>query len=205
MLLIFDLDGTLIDTREEIFSTFRKAFSNLGIHLNEEKLERNIGYPLEELITRLLGYYEIQVAQEIKKLYNQMKNRKIRVFPGMVEVLQVLDIPKSVLTSKKKYMALRDLRYTGILDYFSIILGADEIEKRKPHPDGIIKIMQLAKEKDAVLIGDTELDILAAKNAGIKSIAVTWGFRTEDFLRNFRPDSIAREPRDIVRILEHLI
>ncbi len=206
MLLIFDLDGTIIDTREEIMYTFRRAFENLGLKLDEERMERNIGLAVEELIEALLGYYDERVHREIRNVYLSLKKRRIRVFPGIKEVLTQQDFKKAIFTSKKRWVALRDLEYVGLRNIFPLILGADDVSRKKPAGEGIERIMELAGERrrSTYVIGDTEMDILAARDAGVKSIAVTWGFRSEDFLRTLRPDFIARKPGDILTLLKKI-
>lgn len=203
MLLIFDLDGTIIDTKEEIEYTFRRAFQNLGLPFDERKMEKYIGLAVEELIECLLGYYDPEVEKEIKRVYLGLKERKIRVFPGMEDVLKCNGFRKAIYTSKRRDVAIRDLEYVGLANFFSVIVGADDVRKKKPHGEGVKKVIELTGEnkEDAFVIGDTEMDILAAKNAGVKSIAVTWGFRSEDFLRAFEPDFIVQHPKDILNIL----
>ncbi len=203
MLVIFDLDGTLIDTKDEIFTVFSQAFSNLGIEFNEEKMEKYIGYPLRELLEHLLGHYDAKVEKEIAKVYYSQRERKIRLFPGMEKLIES-DFKKAILTSKKKKTALYDLGYLGLTHHFPIILSADDIEKKKPCGEGILKIIEISKCMDKAsvfMVGDTEMDILAAKNAGVKSIAVTWGFRDEEFLKKYSPDYIAHNAEELEDIL----
>ncbi len=204
MLVIFDLDGTLIDTKQEIWETFTRAFENLGMSLDHSKMERHIGLPLKELLEVLVGKYDMRVVEEIKKVYYSRKVRKIRIFPGMEEIIKYNGFKKAILTSKRRSTALNDLEYLKIKDYFPIIVGADDIDNRKPCKEGIERIMKLANCKnrqDVFMVGDTEMDILAAKNAGVKSIAVTWGFRDEEFLKKYEPDYIAHNSQELKNIL----
>jgi len=204
MLVIFDLDGTLIDTKQEILEVFSQAFENLGKKLDIYKMEKNIGLPLEELLEALLGKYDERFEKEIKRIYYSPRERKIRVFSGLNEIIKNNNFKKAILTSKRRKTALTDLRYLGIDGYFPIIIGADDVVKRKPCKEGIEKIIELAdckNKKDVFMVGDTEMDIMAAKNAGVKSIAVTWGFRDEDFLKKYGPDYIVHNPQELKRIL----
>jgi len=200
MLLIFDLDGTLIDTKEEIFETFNQAFNNLGLKLDKEKLDKYVGLPLEELLEALLGKYNKKVEEEIRRIYYSDRPRRIRIFPGMEEIIKSNGFKKAILTSKRKKAAFYDLNYLGIQEYFHIVIGADDLKKKKPDGEGIRKIITLAEctnPEKVYMIGDTEMDILAAKNAGVKSIAVTWGFRDEKFLKDYDPDYIIHSPKEL--------
>ncbi len=204
MLVIFDLDGTLIDTKDEIFSVFSKAFENLELILDRERMERYIGLPLRELLEKLLGEYDERVEREIAKVYYSDRERKIRLFPGMEGILNG-NFRRAILTSKKRKTAIYDLSYLGLLEHFPIIVGADDIEKKKPCAEGIFKIIHMAdcKRRDRVfMVGDTEMDIMAAKNAKVNSVAVTWGFRSEEFLERYEPDYIVHNPDELKRILE---
>lgn len=204
MLVIFDLDGTLIDTKQEILAVFSQAFENLGKKLDYSKMEKNIGLPLEELLEALLGKYDKRFEEEIKRIYYSHRERKIRIFPGLDELIKNDGFKKAILTSKRRKTALTDLKYLGIDNYFPIIIGADDVEKRKPCKEGIEKIIELANCKDrkkVFMVGDTEMDILAAKRAGVKSVAVTWGFRDENFLKKYEPDYIARNSKELKDIL----
>ncbi len=204
MLVIFDLDGTIVDSMDEIIYSFEKAFENLNIHLDESALKKYVGLPLDELITALIGKYEQRIADEIRRVYYSIYPRKIRLVPGMEYLISHKNYKKAILTSKKREIALRDLSYLGIERYFDIIVGANDLQKRKPDPEGIHRIMQSLNHRDkksVFMIGDTELDIIAAKRAGVKSIGVTWGARDENFLEAYNPDFIARTPEDIYKIL----
>ena len=205
MLLIFDLDGTIIDSKKEIEYSFEVAFKNLGIKLDKEKLMRVVGFPLEDIVYSLTGRYDKRVMEEIRRVYYGLDRRMIRVFPGMMTILKNINYRRAILTSKKRKTAIRDLRYLGIHELFDIIVGADDVNKNKPDGEGIKKVMNELKFSDLnriYMIGDTEVDILAAKNSGIKSIAVTWGFRNEEMLRRYKPDYIAKKPEDIIEILK---
>jgi HAD superfamily hydrolase (TIGR01549 family) len=204
MLAIFDLDGTIIDTKEEIYETFFQAFKNVGLELDKRNLERYIGLPLKELLEALLGKYDRRVEEEIRKVYYSERERKIRVFPGLEEIIKTDKIKKGILTSKRRKTAIYDMQYLGILQYFPVLMCADDLERKKPDGEGILKIMELTdcQDKNRVfMVGDTEMDILSAKHAGVKSVAVTWGFRDENFLKKYEPDYIVRTPQDLKKLL----
>ena len=204
MLLIFDLDGTLIDTREEILETFSQAFENLGLKLDKEELDKYVGLPLKELLEALLGKYDRRVEEEIRKIYYSERPRKIKIFPGMEEIIRSNGFKKAILTSKRRRAAFYDLEYVGIQQYFHIIIGADDLKRKKPDGEGIRKIMSIVRceyPERVYMIGDTEMDILAAKNAGVKSVAVTWGFRDEEILRKYEPDYIVHSPKELKELI----
>ncbi len=203
MLLIFDLDGTIMDTWDEIVYVFERVFGRRGIPLDMGDLRMAVGFPLNEVIARLVGYQDEGLVEEIRREFLSMKSRRIRLFEGMDEVLR-LPAKKAVFTSKGRVGTLRDLKYLGIEGYFDMVITADDVRKTKPDPEGIFAILSAIGEdhEDAFMIGDTEMDILAARNAGIKSIAVTWGNRDEDFLRKYNPDYLVKSPAELLKLLQ---
>ncbi len=203
MLLIFDLDGTIMDTWEEIKLAFEITFSKRGINLNEKNLRMAVGLPLNEVIKYLTGNYNENLVEEVRNAFLSIEPRKIKMFDGIQKVID-LPVKKAVLTSKGNLGTFRDLKYLGIKNKFQYIVTADMVKNKKPDPEGILKILENLKEKpeDTFMIGDTELDILAAKSAGIKSVAVTWGNRTEEFLKKYNPDFIVKNPEEIVTLVE---
>ncbi len=204
MLLIFDLDGTIMDTWNEIKLAFETIFSKRGIDLDEKELRMAVGFPLEEVIKFLTGTYNEDLVKEVRNAFLSIEPRKIKMFEGIKKVID-LPVKKAVLTSKGNLGTFRDLKYLGIEDKFQYIVTADMVKNKKPDPEGILKILENLKEKpeDTFMIGDTEMDILAAKNAGTKSVAVTWGNRTEEFLRKYNPDFIVKNPEELVTLVKN--
>ncbi len=202
MLLIFDLDGTLMDTWAEIEYTFQKVFSNRGINLDVNKLRMAVGLPLEQVVSSLVGHDDPELVNEIRDTFLSISPRKIRLFDGLDEVLS-LPMRKAILTSKGDLGTYRDLKALEIEEHFDVIVTADTVQQRKPNPDGILLILEQTGEsrEKAFMIGDTEMDILAGKHAGVRTIAVTWGNRSEEHLRSYQPDYIAREPSELKSII----
>ena len=203
VLLIFDLDGTIVDSWEEIAIVFSKVCKRHGIDLDLSRLKMAVGYPLRTVIEKAMRFYDESLEREIRNEFYSLNPRKIRIYPKVDKILQYPS-KKAVLTSKRRKGALRDLKLLGIYHYFSAVVTVEDISNPKPHPEGIWKIMKMLGHgsKDTYFIGDTEADILTAKNAGVTSIAVTWGFRTRKFLEKYEPDYIVDSPEDILKILE---
>ena len=203
MLLIFDLDGTIVDSWEEIVMVFSKVFQRRGIPLDITRLKMAVGYPLGKVIEKTAGFHESSLEKEIKDEFYALNPRRIRMYPSIDKVLRVPS-KKAVLTSKRKKGAVRDLKLLGIYHYFSTIVAVEDLSHPKPHPEGIWKIMNLLNHdsQEVYFIGDTEADILTANNAGVKSIAVTWGFRSREFLQKYEPDYIVDSPNEILKIIK---
>ncbi len=202
MLLVFDVDGTIVDSWPEIEIVFNSVFSRNGLDLNLHDLRMSVGLPLNKVIEKLTGKEDEKLMGEIRKEFFSLKPRRIRLYDGIKRVLET-PAKKAVLTSKGKIGTYRDLEYFGILNNFDIIIDADSVKNKKPSPEGIFKILSEIPEhkKNTFMIGDTEMDIMAAKNAGVKSIAVTWGYRTREFLEKYNPDFITQNTGELERII----
>ncbi len=204
MLLIFDLDGTIMDTWDDILLTFRKVFKKRGLALDEKKLRMAVGLPLDRVVEMVAGYPSPEIVEDIRDTFLAQERRNIKLFPGIEEVLK-LPFKKAVLTSKGDLGTYRDLDTLKIRNYFEIIVTADTVKRKKPDPEGINIILERtgANRKETFMIGDTELDILAGKNAGVKTVAVSWGNRDAEYLKKYAPHHIVSTPAELKNLLEN--
>ena len=196
-LIIFDLDGTLVDTLEDIAHSVNFTLGRLGrplLHL--DTVRQYVGDGLEMLLTRALGGQR-DLLEEAKGIYmvHQKKNLIVnsRLYPGVVETLEFFrSLPLTVVTNKTLEFSEPLLEQLGIRPYFRTIIGADSGLPLKPAPDAFLSIMgSLAVPKEqTVVVGDGITDIRAGKAAGITTCAVTYGFRSETELRIAGPDHI---------------
>jgi len=203
MILIFDLDGTVMDTWEEIQLAFERVFRRKALELDYKKLRMAVGLPLDKVVSSLTGKEEPALVEEIRNTFLSISPRKIKLFEGMRNILD-LPIKKAVFTSKGDLGTYRDLKYLNIKDKFEYVVTADMLKNKKPHPEGILKILNFfeVNRAETMMIGDTELDILAAKNAGVKSVAVTWGNRDYEYLLKYKPDYIVKATDELASLIK---
>ena len=203
LIVIFDVDGTLIDSWAEILVVFRKVFKSYGFSLSEKQLRMTVGLPLENIIKELTGEENDEMVEAIRREFFSLPRRLIRLYPGVENVLK-LPFKKAILTSKGRIGTIRDLAYFGLEHAFDMVVDADAVRHKKPNPEGIFMIINRFKDcaDEVFMVGDTELDVLAAKSAGVKSIAVTWGFRDEQHLKQFNPDFIVDNYDELIKILK---
>ncbi|WNG32884.1 HAD family hydrolase [Archangium minus] len=187
-LVIFDLDGTLVDTPRAIVETFTAAFASMGVQAQEASAIRaTIGLPLERAFSKLLGVPQDDglVAQGVKQYQVFFKELILPkagqlLFPGVAEGLTSLrgqGLSLAVATSKFYASADALLKAAGLRDHFNMVVGADQVKQPKPHPEmGQLIIQKLGVSVErAVMVGDTTHDLLMARAAGMRSIAVTYG------------------------------
>jgi phosphoglycolate phosphatase len=206
-LLIFDLDGTLIDTLDDIAASVNHALAGLGKGpISRDAVRRFVGDGAEMLIARSLagdtGHLDQTVAA-YKDYYRRNMVVRSVLYPGVRETLEYFKaIPLAVVSNKAGAFVVPVLEQLGIARYFKTAIGADHGLPLKPAPDSIFKIMAEAgaAKESTVIVGDGTADIGAGKAAGIITCAVTWGYRPEEELRSLGPDQVIHRPADLERI-----
>ena len=191
MTILFDLDGTLIDSTEAILESFGKAFEAFDMPIPEDELiKAEIGHPLDVMFARL-GIDESETNKYVlayKKHYQKMSCAKTVLLPDAREAVELASkyAVLGVVTTKTGKYSIELLEYMGIMDYFDVLVGREDVEFPKPHPEPILKAISKLQidTNDVWMIGDTCMDILSAKSANIQSIAVTSGYASEESLKS---------------------
>ncbi len=184
--LIFDLDGTLVDTKADLAAATNHMLQELGLPLlSVAQVESFIGLGARVLIERALGQERAHLVAEgftlFMDYYDAHLLDRTRPYPGMETLLTVArDQGKclSVLTNKPEQPTRAILSGLGLLDYFSAVIGGDTLSKRKPDPQGVFVLQQAVGRAltETLLIGDSEIDMRTGRAAGIATCGVTWGF-----------------------------
>jgi phosphoglycolate phosphatase len=201
---IFDLDGTLVDTPRAIVETFTATFASMRVEAcDAAAIRATIGLPLERafgnlltvasddaLVARAVAQYQVLFRELI------LPRAAALVFPGVAEGLATLrdqGFALAVATSKFYSSAHALLEAAGLRDHFGVVVGADQVTHPKPHPEmGRVVMRRLGiPAQRAVMVGDTTHDLLMAKAAGMRSIAVTYGVHGVRELRSVDPTWIA--------------
>jgi pyrophosphatase PpaX len=207
---LFDFDGTLVDTTEMIFQSMRHATSSvLGRDdFSREELLANVGQPLP----RQMELFDAEKAEFLLEAYRahheEHHDALIAEFPDVDEALNRLrtaGVRIIVVTSKRRRsveMALE--KFPGLDLVVDLFVTMEDTTEHKPHPEPLLKGLELAgdvpKEK-AVYVGDSPFDVQAAKAAGLRSVAVSWGAFSEDTLREAEPDHLVSDIDAAVDVL----
>ena len=209
--IIFDCDGTLLNTYPLIMESFKRTFKNYlpDYLLTEDELNSFFGPSLR---LTFLRYFDESMVDDVIKYYRKI-NRSlmpewINVFEGIIDLLEYLkqnEYPISILSNKAYDMIMYGLELTNIAHYFDVVIGYEQMPQHKPHPAGIevIKDFYKTNNNDNIyLIGDTLIDINTAINANINSVGVTWCItKKEDFIKG-NAKYIINKPSEIIKILE---
>jgi phosphoglycolate phosphatase len=216
--VIFDLDGTLVDTPRAIVETFTAAFATMGVQAQETlAIRATIGLPLDQAFAKLMGVplNDAQVARGVEQYQVFFKelvlpNARELVFPGVADGLAALGgqgIALAVATSKFYRSADALLTAAGLRDHFDVMVGADQVTRPKPNPEmgeTIMRKLGLLAER-AVMVGDTTHDLLMAKAAGMRSIAVTYGVHSLRELKSADPTWTADSFEDVVKCVQEAV
>jgi len=192
MIILFDLDGTLIDSTDAIVSTFHHSFEVQNYpHASDEDIIALIGYPLD-IMYRELGVPKDRVWSFVgtyKEKYREISTIKTKLLPDAVEAIEKASkfAELGIVTTKTGKYSIALMEHFGLMKYFKVLIGYEDVKNPKPHQDPILKALDSfdTKDKEIWMIGDTKLDLISAKNAEINSIGVLCGYGDEDTLKKF--------------------
>ena len=210
-LLIFDLDGTLIDYRKDIAGSINRMLAALNLPPKEESLIATyVGNGVANLIRHSLGEGYEKLSGRALKIFKHDYDAHLldytRLYPDVSNVLEKLGaVPKAVITNKPLSFSEKILKGLSVRGHFNFVLGGDMAFPKKPAPESVLHLMKEARQsrKDKVLIvGDSCLDIQTGKNAGIKTCAVTYGFGARHELEAAKPDYVIDKFEGILEIID---
>lgn len=206
-LYIFDLDGTLIDTRRDITAAANEMLEAFGLEpKGVDEVTGYVGDGVARLVERCLGSSGVdhgEAAAVFRDAYARRMFDTTSPYAGVPELLAGLaSVRKAVLTNKPSSHSGKILEHLGLSASFDLIVGGDSLDTRKPDPQGALHILDTLGEKpeSSVLIGDNRNDILTAKRAGITSVYVTYGFTDISSVREYEPDHVVNEPIEILEL-----
>lgn len=207
--ILFDNDGTLVDTHDLLLASFRHATQEvLGHALPDEVLMAKVGQPLAVQMRDFSDDPEVQDALlRSYRTYNHDKHdAAVKLFPGVREGLERLrdaGFAMGVVTSKMSPLARHGLEILGVAEYFSCLVGADSCEHHKPHPEPVELGAKLlgVDPSECAFVGDSPFDMEAGREAGCITAAVLWGMFPESRLCAERPDHVCVTFEELVNAL----
>ncbi|MCX8034495.1 MAG: HAD-IA family hydrolase [Thermodesulfovibrio sp.] len=192
-LIIFDLDGTIVDTCEDITNALNFCLKNYGISgFTKDEVQKMIGEGVRKFIEKALAQRDLSnslledMLDCFVNYYSEHISDSTRPYPGVVETLErLIGINKAVISNKLTSLSMKTLSNLGLINYFDFVAGNDFFPEQKPSPLPILKTLEkFNKKKENVLIlGDSILDIEAGKSAGVKTVAVTYGYGDKELLK----------------------
>ncbi len=208
--VLFDNDGTLVDTRELLLLSFRHATREvLGTQLADDEYLASVGTPLAD---QMLGLAEGDqaVADQLIEVYRTFNHRvhdeMVGLFPGIKELLELLaqhDVKMGVVTSKKHALCEHGLSILGVNSYFDVLIGADDWPEHKPQPGPVSRGCELlgVEPVRCAYVGDSPFDLQAGNGAGTVTVAALWGMFSPDALAPFSPTFTCAAPTDLIELV----
>ena len=190
MIILFDLDGTLIDSTEAILESFHIACERLGFPSpKDEDIKRRIGYPLDYMFAHV-GVPKKKVWDFVaayKEHYRKISRKKTVLLPNAKEAIEeaAAFARLGIVTTKTGRYSRELMEYFGLLHYFEVLIGREDVENPKPHPEPIenaIAMMHPQEGEKIYMIGDTKLDMECAKEADVEAVGVLCGYGRRDEL-----------------------
>lgn len=210
-LLIFDFDGTLIDSAEDLWIALNKTLSHYNKPpVTREVLISHIGDGLKKLVNDFFPGYEIESKQNLDRVdeflhhYHQSATVHTCLYPGVYDFLTSYTGPMAIVTNKNIKPTSQLLKHF-LLDQLPwvAVYGADSLPEKKPSPLPLISAMKLANRSEAEtwMIGDGRPDMKAAEAAGCKKVAVHYGYSKPEELSIFNPDAVLNSFNDLKKLL----
>lgn len=207
MIILFDLDGTLIDSTEAILESFAVAFQTFNTDVpSEDAIKSEIGHPLDVMFSTL-GVAEDKVWDYVhayKMHYREISCLKTVLLPEAREAVELAskNAILGVVTTKTAKYSIELLEYMGLMSYFDVLIGREDVTNPKPDPEPIEKALAKlpSDTSDIWMIGDTCMDMLAAKSANVASVGLTCGYGSIKSLEKCT-DNIYQNALEAVRFI----
>lgn len=208
--IVFDLDGTLLNTLDDLADSVNFALERCGFPLRtRDEVRRFVGNGIDMLIRRAIAPKEDEESFErvrgvFKEHYAVNMKNKTRPYDGINELLKELCDRKikMAVVSNKHHAAVAPLIADYFGEYIHLAVGVDENTPKKPNPAGALKAVSLleSSRETTVYVGDSDVDIQTAKNAGLFSVGCTWGFRDRELLEKNGADVIIDSPAELLKL-----
>ena len=204
--VLFDLDGTIIDSNELINVSFEYTFKQYNFNFSKEEILEFNGPTLQQTFQKINPGHVDAMIQTYREFNLANHTKYVKLFPHVIETLDQLknnNINIGIVTSKMRNAVSLGMELTGLTPYFETIITIDDVTHAKPHPEAVIKAMnQVGGEVTSTLmVGDNYHDIVAGQNAGIKTAGVAWSQKGEDLLATYQPTYMLQDMKDLLEIV----
>lgn len=205
--VLFDIDGTILDSHDFVFGAVRFALSKYGYPDPEAKfLKKAQGRPLSKFYEILLPLEQSGKFVEAHKEFQKANFHLVKSFPNVERTLQELrksGFVMGAVSNRLRESLLISLQLAELLQYFDVVLGADDVVNPKPHQDHLLFALNKLQvtPQNSYMVGDTDHDILAGKNAGIKTVGVTYGWLGRKIAK-YNPDYVINDIEELLQIIK---
>jgi pyrophosphatase PpaX len=205
--VLFDLDGTLINTNDLIISSFLHTLNHYYPNQYKEiDVLPFMGPPLEESFGGLNPEKVDEMCAYYRAYNHEHHDELVTEFEGVYETVETLykqGYKLAIVSTKVRDVVLKGLDLMKLRPFFEVVITLDEVENAKPHPEPIEKALKElgASPQEAIMVGDNHHDILAGKNAGVLSAGVAWSAKGRDHLAQYEPDVMLETMPDLLEVV----
>lgn len=207
--IFFDIDGTLLDTKQFIYQAYHHVLKkHQHSSVDENILQSLMGKSLQHIYSRIAPQGDVELLTSAHREF-QKKNLHLSVaFPDAKKTLQTLrkqGFKIGALSNRSKITTITTVQLAGLVPYIDLIYSLEDVSQTKPHPEVIIKALNYFEisPENAVMIGDTDNDILAGKAAGVSTIGALYGIAGESILQT-NPDYVIQKIVDVLPLMKKL-
>ena len=207
--VIFDLDGTLVDTLNDVTAGVNHALRLMGLSpLSKDQVKKAVGPGKEEFVRVVFPDEDNPDMDRFLSLFREFYWEhcldETGLYPGMIEILSTLKNGKlAVASNKPSRFTHRILEGLGIREWFDEVLGPEDVIHAKPHPEMILKVVDSlhANPAEVLFVGDTDMDMQAGREAGVIICGVRYGYGPADDLLKYNPDYFIDMPMDLMNVI----
>ena len=209
-LIIFDLDGTLVETVQDITNALNYALISHGIKkLTVKETTELVGEGITRLVEKVLPagkeHLKDDVMKKFLEYYSEHLIENSKEYPHVRETLEKLNhFKKAVISNKRETLSKRLLEELDLEKYFNLIIGSDTAGERKPSPVPVLYVISKlsVRPEESIVMGDSYYDIEAGKMAGTRTVAVTYGYQPKELLK--KADYLIDDLRELVPLLQEM-
>lgn len=205
--VLFDLDGTTVDTNELIIETFQHVLKQkCSLEVPREQIIPQMGGPLDDQFRFFADREDVADLVEAYRAYNVTRHDEmVALFPNVLETVKTLSeegLKLGIVTTKMRLTSERALRMFGLLPYMESIVTIEDVAHPKPHPEPVMKAMAelSAKPEETLMVGDSPADIGSANAAGAVSVGVAWSLKGAETLRQCGAAHIIADMTDLYEL-----
>lgn len=203
--VLFDIDGTIIDTYDFVYKAVDYTLKFHKLTVSPERLQSAMGRPLIEFYKFIFPDLDFMLFAKTHDKFQADKFYLAKPFNKVAEVLKKIkdaNIKIAAVSNRTRKSVIKSLKLGKLDEYFDVIVAVDDVENPKPHQEHALKALDFLKVKpaDAIMVGDTDHDIMTGKNAGIKTVGVSYGWFGEN-IKNHKPDFVIDNLEELLKIL----
>lgn len=193
--VLFDLDGTLVDSLPLILESFRATMKQMNLPYNKNNILKTIGLPLIDICRQFAGEKGTELFNRYLEHQNTIHDLYLKEYAGTKKMLQELKDKNHLLgivTSKRRVMAEKGIKLTGFDHFIDVLVGLEDSPRPKPGAEPVLTALQALNKmpEETVYVGDSPFDMRCGNQANVHTIGVTWGISSREQLKKENPDLI---------------